>query len=164
MTNDNLITVKLSGGREFRGKPIGPQAWVLVFDANPMPVEPKEEKVNDAGVKIYLTLPSDDPRAIHYREEVRDYNRKLEEAGWLNFFADTLEVPDDWDIPIGHKRMGVKIAKDPLDKLIQYIRLEVIQSTDDAIKLDQAIRGELTEAEVDAAAALFPGDEEREAA
>jgi hypothetical protein len=160
MTDDNLITVTLSGEREFRGKPMAPQAWVLVFDANPMPVEPKDEQVNEAGVTIYLSVPPDDPRAIAYVDAIRDYNRALEEAGWLNFFADTLKVPKDFDIPTGHKRLGVKLADDPLDRLIQYIRLEVIQSTDDAIALDAAIRGEITESEVDAAAALFPGDEE----
>lgn len=167
MTDDNLITVELSGNRKFRGKPIGPQAWVLVFDANPMPVEPKNEQENEAGVTIYLSVPPDDPRAIAYREELLAYDRKLEEAGWLNFFAGfaaELEVPEGWDLPVGHKRLGVTLADDPLDRLLQYIRLEVIQSTADALALDRAIRGELTEAEVDAAATLFPGDEESEAA
>ena len=164
MTDDNLITVTLSGEREFRGRPIGPQAWVLVFDANPMPVEPKDEQTNEAGSPIYLSLPPDDPRITAYHESVRDYNRALEEAGWLNFFADSLEVPDGWGIPTGHKRLGVTLADDPLDRLIQYIRIDVIRSTDDALELDRAIRGDITQAEVDAASTLFPGDEEPEAA
>ena len=165
VANDTgYVEVKLSGGRVYRGRPVGPEAWVMIFEQSPMPEEPKETITNDAGMDNEITLAEDDPRYVAYLEELIAYNRKLKEAGWLNFFEDTLEVPDGWDIPQGHKRFGVTLADDPLDRLLQYIRLEVVLSMPDNIALDSAIRGEVDGAEIDAASRLFQGDQEQETA
>lgn len=158
---DKYITVELSSGT-YTGLPVGPHTWTMVFKEHPMPQRPMGTRTNDADVEVSVNLPGDHPLMLEYVENLRDYNETIREAGWLNFFETTLQVPEGWDIRLGHKRLGIRLADDPVDRLIQYIRSDVILLVNDNLILDNAISGEITKEEVAASDRLFPGDEERQ--
>jgi hypothetical protein len=161
MTGSVTVEVTLSGNREFTGNLLGPQMWVEFFRAHPMPSEPKKVHKNEAGVEVHTSYSEDSPEYLAWVQALDDLMMLQKETAWLAFFEGHLEVPQDWDIPLAMKRVGVNAETEPLERLLQYVRFEVIRSVKDESDLAAAMRNEITEEDLRAGAEMFQSDNER---
>jgi hypothetical protein len=128
-----LIT--LSNGQEVEVQPVPPLALSVIGERNPVPENLDAEQTQ---------------AAMDARE------RLVNEAAWLIAFSG-ISVPVDWEFPRGLRYAGVEPREGDEGQLLDYIEYGLLVTTEDLKKVQEAMYGDaLTEAEVDAAEAIFP--------
>lgn len=170
--------VKLSNGTIVRVEPVPPLAYITVVAEMPelrMPKPPEEIIKGKTGSSRVLARPGT-PEYAMWEAEV-DKIRRMEDrvrqdalfalsiVAWKlpgqKQFTDV--VPDDWEIPQHLVRAGLEPHKNPDGRRWDFICYGLLNNSADIQAVDRAIGGmtSLTEAEVEAASAQFPSDEER---
>jgi hypothetical protein len=135
--------VTFSNGRTEEVQPVPPLAISVIGAQHPIPEN----------------LDADETQAAMAARE-----RLINEAAWLMALGH-VEVPEDWQFPRGLTYAGIKPREGDEGRVLDYIEYGLLATTEDLEKVQVAMYGDaLTEAEVDAAAAIFPGDGGRPAA
>ena len=114
-----------------------------------------------ASIGARLSVDTDaDPATI--QEQMADRETVLQEAAFL--IALEVTVPEDWQFPKGLQHAGIQPRVDEDGRLLDYIEYGLLQTPQDIEQVQTVMYGStLTEAEVEAAEAMFRSDGRREA-
>lgn len=155
--------VKLSTGK-WPVSEIRPDEWADFFIAHKSPERPYIEKEVLGGVMEKITPPDDHPSWQVYNDEMALFSQLGRHFEWLLGFA-TLEVPDDWAIPLGKAlALGIETidSSDPKGRKLQYIKHHVLGTAEDVTDVTAATSAIITAEERAAGGEKFPnkaGDE-----
>lgn len=158
-SKEELLVIPLSGGRTMYAREVPIHLWADIHAANPRPEEPVDEVETAAGTTELVRPKPDDVRWIRYYIEIDEYTDKIsriiQRVRWYYAFKGIVEVPEDWEVPEIFQLSGVETATDKIDRLVQYVRYEILRTKSDKETLDAAVSGIVPESEREASRALF---------
>ena len=159
-SEEELVVVPLSGGRVEHAREVPAHFWTELQANNPPPPRPVKVVETALGTKEEVSPPPDDPVWIqHYLDTdawTKEMDLRIQRIRWFVAFHRIIEVPKDWQVPEIFKTFGgVETAQEDPDRLIQYVRYEVLKTKQDKETLDAAVSGIIPESERESARALF---------
>jgi hypothetical protein len=175
--SEKYVELTLSDETVVRCAPVPPLAVPEVVAAQPdckMPPAPMEEVETKVGSE---KAPAKKGSGAYeaWRAEVQEVHRRRAETERIAHFVlgviawklpdkknFSSKVPNGWSIPERFTAMGIQPSESDLGHRGDFIKYELIKTTDDLLKVNQVVFSTkpVTESEVEASADLFRGDEE----